>query len=90
MMAGVLIRSYRGFRQDQATREFQREATKLIESGYVPVSQSWEKAGHPFGLIRKPGTLTVIYHHQGPSMETSEPEPALEPRRDWGHWGPPE
>lgn len=60
----TLIRVYRGYRQDQAAAEFERDALELRRSGYVATSQSWEKTGNLLGLFKQPGSLTVVYERR--------------------------
>jgi hypothetical protein len=71
----VLIKVYKGKRQSDAAKEFQKEASTLAAQGYMPVSQSWAEGrsgclrvimlGFIGALIWKPaGTLTVTYSRQ--------------------------
>lgn len=74
----VQVKVYKGKRQSDAAKDFQRDATNLAAQNYLPVSQSWAEGrsgclrvvllGFIGALIWKPaGTLTVTYSLQRPS-----------------------
>ncbi len=71
----VIVRSYKAKRQEEAAREFAKDATALARQGYQPVSQSWAEGrsgclrvvllGFVGALVFKPaGTLSVTYRKE--------------------------
>jgi hypothetical protein len=84
----VIVRVYKGGNQTKAANDFSKDATKLAEQWYVPVSQSWadnKRTGRirllmlivywPLLLVRKRGgTLTVTYRYQ-PPQPPAPPQP---------------
>ena len=73
----VLVKVYKGKRQSDAAKDFQKEASSLAAHDYMPVSQSWAEGrsgcmrvillGFIGALIWKPaGTLSVTYALQRP------------------------
>jgi hypothetical protein len=75
MASQIIVRTYKGGNQSKAAQEFSKDAAKLAQQGYVPVSQSWadNKRGGCMGCLfllifwpllllgKGGGTLTVTY-----------------------------
>jgi len=56
----VIVRVYKGRQQHDATNAFQKDAAKLAQQGYVPVSQSWAQGQWGCGAFLVAIVLFVV------------------------------